>query len=427
MNAAVLEAKNGMRRLAVKCQEVVDDNSLTQAEKKSQLDGMEADLKSFSDTIALWEQAERIAAGGEAGDIKGAAAAEDAAIARAIKSLGRQVVDDEGYKSAAEASRERKRYQFQAELKVPGIMDEGTATGADGFLTGAVGAGIVPNYLPGVVDLRFRKLVIADLFAPGTTTSPLISYLKELSFTNSAAGVAEKGAKPLSDAKFTRVAEQVGKIAHRWKITDEMMQDAAQLASYIENRMIFGLRLKEDSDLLYATGYPSVHGLLSASRVANFQPAITAAGTDANGGATAVIDAVYRQITAVRFNSFVEPDAVLLDPVQWQHVMLGKDANGQYYAGGPFMGAYGNGEYTNVHNFWGLKAVITPAVNDSKITVGGFRECAQLFRRSGITVEMTNSNEDDFNNNLLSGRTELREALAVYRENGFGQVVPTWT
>ncbi|HJQ00086.1 MAG TPA: phage major capsid protein [Jatrophihabitans sp.] len=422
-NAAVQEAKNGMRRLALKAQETVDNTTMTQAEKKVELDKLEVDLKAFSDTIANWEAAERIIKGGDLADVATGAAAEDQAIAIA-KGIGRQVTDSDAYKSAAADLAERKRVGFQVELKTPGVIDEGTAT-ANGFLTGAAGAAVIPNFLPGVVGLRFRTLAIADLFAQGSTTSPLISYLKETAFNNSAAGVAEKGKKPLSDNTFARVAEQVGKIAHIWKITDEMMQDAAQLASYIENRMVFGLRLKEDSELLYAAGYPSVTGLMTLA--ASFQPNINAAGTDANGGATEVIDAVYKQITAVRYNAFVEPDGVLLDPLNWQHVQLGKDANGQYYAGGPFMGQYGNGQYENVYNFWGKKAVVTPAVNDGKITVGGFQECGQVFRRTGITVEMTNSNVDDFENNLLTGRTEMREALVVYRENGFGQVTPTWT
>jgi HK97 family phage major capsid protein len=422
-NAAVVEAKTGMRRLALKAQETVDDAALTQVEKKEALDKLEVDLKAFSDTIALWEQAERLTKGGDLADVAAGAASEEKAIARA-KGIGHQFVDSDAYKNVVMRAYDggRSRFDASVDIKVPGIIDEGT-TFANGFPTGSYGAAVLPDFLP-VVDLRFRKLAIADLFAQGSTTSNQISYLKETAFNNSAAGVAEKAKKPLSDDVVARVIEQVGKIAHIFKLTDEMMQDAAQLVSYIQNRMIFGVHLKEDSELLYGGGYPSVSGLMGRT---GFQTNIAAAGTDALGGATAVIDAVYKQITAIRFNAFVEPDAVLLDPINWQHVQLGKDQNGQYYAGGPFLGSYGNGQASNVHNFWGLRAVVTPAINDGKITVGGFQEGGQIFRRQGVTIEMTNSNVDDFENNLVTGRAEERLALAVYRAGAFGQITPTWT
>ena len=48
-----------------------------------------------------------------------------------------------------------------------------------------------------------------------------------------------------------------------------------------------------------------------------------------------------------------------------------------------------------------------------------------MFNRQGITLEMTNSNVDDFVNNLLTLRAETRFALAVYRPAGFGKVTLT--
>jgi hypothetical protein len=39
---------------------------------------------------------------------------------------------------------------------------------------------------------------------------------------------------------------------------------------------------------------------------------------------------------------------------------------------------------------------------------------------------MTNSNKDDFKNNLILVRAESRSALAVYRPGGFGKVAVTW-
>ena len=141
--------------------------------------------------------------------------------------------------------------------------------------------------------------------------------------------------------------------------------------------------------------------------------------------AVKALEGIFNQITALRSSSFVEPDAVVIHPTDWQTIRLGKDTANQYYGGGPFTGAYGNSGPSNVSELWGLKTVVTTAIAQGTALVGGFQECGQVFRRQGITLEMTNSNVDDFVNNLITLRAEERLALAVYRPAGFGKVTLT--
>jgi hypothetical protein len=54
--------------------------------------------------------------------------------------------------------------------------------------------------------------------------------------------------------------------------------------------------------------------------------------------------------------------------------------------------------------------------------VGNFQVGGQIFRKGGITVEATNSNNDDFVKNLVTIRAEERLLLAIYRPNAFGTV-----
>lgn len=418
--SALLEAKNKMRDLATKAQAVVTDETKTFAERRQELDKIEADIKGFSEQIDMYERAQRLLTGSESAEE--AKSNERGESPTRIKSLGQQVADSEAYQVALDAATGRKRFSASIEAKTVNTIDEGTGL-SGGFPNGMAGPAVVPDFLPGIVDLRFRKLLIADLLAQGSTTSSTISYLKETAFQNNAAGVAEKGKKPQSDNSFGRVQEQVGKIAHIAKMTDEMVQDAPQLVSFVNSRMVFGVRLKEDDAVLNGTGYPSVTGLLQRSGLQ------TAKAIGTSGTATDpvdVIDGVYNQITAIRFGAFVEPDAIVVNPVDWQNIRLAKDANKQYYAGGPFTGAYGNGGYSNVDALWGLRVVITPAIAAGTMLVGGFQESAQLFRRQGVTIEMTNSNVDDFENNLITARAEERLAIAVYRAGGMGTVDIIW-
>ena len=409
--SAVIEAKRAMATLGTKAQEVLKDDSLTNAEKKTRLDGYAADLKGFSDTIALHEQAARLIGGAEApaeAEVKAASKGEH-------RSFSKQVLESGAYKSMLSGS----ATAGQVEVKAAATIDEGIIPAYSGG-SGLAGQLNVPQFLPGIVPLNFQQLTIADLLAQGTTSSTSISYVVEAAFQDLTGTVLEKGAIPQLDLTLTRRQDNVSKIANIAKPTVEMFQDAEQFKAYLENRMVFGVQRKEEDQLLNGTGTaPQITGILQRSGLA------TAVTTAAGLTAVKAMEGIFNQITALRATSFVEPDAIVIHPTDWQTIRLGKDSQGQYYAGGPFTGAYGNGGYTNVADIWGVKAVITTAVAQGTVLVGGFQECGQIFRRSGITLDMTNSNNNDFETDLVTLKAEERLALAVYRPAGFGRVTLT--
>lgn len=412
----VIEAKAGMRELGPKAHAVATDDSLTPAEKMAKLEGYHKDMKAFQDVVAIDESAKRLMSGGEA------APEAKSTSDRKFKSLGRQIVESDAFKTAATST--GKRFSLSTgELgtKVAGTVDEGTSI-TNGQLNGAGGVLALPDYLPGIVDIRFAPLSVAQLFAQGSTTSPLVSYVKEASETQGAAATSEKTKKGQADATFTRVNEQVGKVAAFFKITDEMMQDVDQAESFLTNRLVAQVAREEENEALNGTGYPALAGILGRS---GLQTAINVtSGTIADPMLVAI--AIHQQVTAIRTTAFVEPDAVVINPSDWEKILLARDQNGQFYMGGPFFGAYGQGVPSNVASLWGLRVVQSPRIAAGTALVGGFQEGGQLFRRQGITVEMANQNEDDFVNNLITVRAESRSALAIYRPGAFGKVGVTW-
>ena len=409
--SAVIEAKTAMRTLASKAQEVVKDDTLTNAEKKNTLDKIEADIKGYAETIAMHEQAKRLAAGSDVAEEEKSAPQEQAD----TRSFAQQVIESDGYKSMLSGQSKG----TTVEVKAAATIDEGTIPAFSGG-SGLGGQLVAPELLPGIVGLKFQPLTVADLMAQGTTNSSSISYVIESAFQDLTATVAEKGAKPQLDLTLARRQDNVTKIANVAKVTDEMFQDAAQFQSYLSNRMVFGVKRVEEAQLLNGNGTPpNLQGILNRSGLAT--TVVTAAGLTA----LKAMEGIYNQITALRSTSFVEPDAIVIHPTDWQTIRLGKDSQNQYYAGGPFTGAYGNPGPSNVNQLWGLKAVITTAIAQGTVLVGGFQESAQVFRRQGVTLEMTNSNVDDFVNNLITLRAEERLALAVYRPAGFGKVTLT--
>ena len=93
-------------------------------------------------------------------------------------------------------------------------------------LDGSAGSGgpiVLPHQVPGIVPLPLRPPVVRDLIAPGTTSSNLIQFQKEKTYTNAAAAVAEGGAKPESTLVFETANSPVRKLAHFLPCSTEIL------------------------------------------------------------------------------------------------------------------------------------------------------------------------------------------------------------
>lgn len=269
--------------------------------------------------------------------------------------------------------------------------------------------------LPGVPGLLDQQpLRIAALFAQGTTDGLTVRYIQEDSYTQAATAVAEGASKPAADLSVSEVDATVRKIAVYTKVTEEMADDFSQMQSYVNARLGYMVQALEDNHLLNGSGSSNqIKGIL------NFT------GLQTVSGATSATDALARAIAYVRGANgagFVEPDAVIIHPLDYLNLKLTRDGNNQYQGGGPFFGQYGVGPYSNVGSIWGLPAVITTAIAQGTALTGAFKFAAQIFRRMGLTIESTNSDQDDFIKNLMTIRAEERLALACYKPAAFASV-----
>lgn len=273
--------------------------------------------------------------------------------------------------------------------------------------TGSGGNLIVTDYRPGIVETLFKRLVVADLLASGTTNSTSITYMKETTFTNAAAAVAEGSPKPESTLVFEQVSDLVRKVAHWLPVTDEMLEDVAQIRSYIDARLRLGLSIAEEDQLLNGSGTaPNVEGLLNRSGLTT---ATVRAGSVTNA------EAIFTAMMAVFNASFVMPTGTIMNPANWQTTQLSKDGDGRYYGSGPFAGP-------QAPTLWGFPVVVTPSIVANTGFTGAFNSAAQVFRKGGVTVEASNSHSDFFVRNLTAIRCEERLALAVYRPGAFSKI-----
>ena len=315
-----------------------------------------------------------------AGDEEGDAPMEDTA-----KSLG------ENFVKAAQKNVRGKKFDVVApEFKAASDVQTNPA-GISAFAT---------DLDKNVVTAVREALVIRNLFGAETISGNALTYLVEGAQEGDAAITAEGAKKAqIHFADPTPVTVSLKKLTAFIKESDEYIADYPFLASAINGRLLYALQLKEQNQL--------VADLIATSGIQT-----DTTGFTASTGADALANLIFGAMMDVQTATGYAADAIVLAPKTWQLLRLGQDKNGAYYGGGYFAGAQGK-------QLWGIPVVTSTAVTADQIIVGAFKTCGSVVTKGGITVESTNSDEDDFTKNLMTIRAEERLALAVRRPAGF--------
>lgn len=277
----------------------------------------------------------------------------------------------------------------------------------DTQVVGTVLAPAITDVDTNIVQGLRRRLTIADLLSQGTLSGNAITYFVEGALEGDFTTVAEGATKPqIHYAEPTAVTEALKKIAAYIKESDEMVEDLPFLASAINNRLLYNLGLFEEAQVLNGNGTgTNLRGLLQRSGIQT-----RGATTDAAAGNA---DTIFKAMTDVETATGLPADGIVIHPTDYQTFRLSKDANNQYYGGGFFTGPYGVGGVMEKPPLWGLRTVVTPAIAAGTVLVGAFQQSSTLYRKGGVRVEATNSNENDFITNKTTIRAEERVALAV--------------
>jgi HK97 family phage major capsid protein len=309
------------------------------------------------------------------------------------KSLGEQFTDNDEVKAVLAAGRGK------ASVRVKAIIS-GVSTDTDG----AAGDLIVPQRQPGILSPMTRRLTVRDLLMPGSTTSTSIQYVKETGFTNSAATVAENtGAlKPQSDIKFDIASSAVTTLAHWVLATRQILSDVPQLQSYINGRLMYGLKLVEENQLLMGGGTGTdLNGIYT--QAANYSaPIAITGGTMIDQLRLAILQAHLAELP---------PNGVVMHPSDWTNIELTKTDDGAYLFANPTAIAS--------PTLWGLPIVATQAMTIDKFLVGAFNLGAQIFDRWDADILISTEDSDNFRKNLVTILVEERLALATYRPEAF--------
>lgn len=277
----------------------------------------------------------------------------------------------------------------------------GTVTTGDG----AGGALLWTKRLDGIIGIPQAALNVLDLITIGETDERMVSWVVEVLFQNNAAETAENTTKPQSNFGFDDRDATVRDIAHWTKVTRQTLRDAAAIRSWLDNRMMYGVRRRLQQQVVSGDGTGvNLLGIYN-------QPGIIehVKGTDP------LVEMIHRMITKVRITYMDEPTAVGIHPTDWETVALSKaEGSGIYFYGGPA----GQGPKT----IWGLPVAVSVDFPLGSPAVADFKQ-ASLWVREGVSVQATDTNEDDFINNRVTLRSEMAGAFGVLQPAGIAIAV----
>lgn len=312
------------------------------------------------------------------------------------KTIGQAVIESDAFKDQA---KNLQNMQGAFSVKVGSLHNTVTSNPA------SAGELIVPQRLPGILATPEQRLFLRDLLRWGRTTSNSLEYVREAGFTNNANVVSENpaGTKPESDLTFEQDSAPVVTIAHWIRASKQVLQDASMLQSYIDGRLRYGLKLKEEAQLLKGSGV----GL-------NINGIYTQATAYANPGVTVqhetAIDRLRIALLQVTLAEY-EADGIVLSPIDWATIELTKTTDNAYLFATP-RGLAAPG-------LWGRPVVATQAMDADDFLVGAFQMGAQGWDREDANVTVSNQDRDNFVKNLVTILAEERVGLTVFRPEAF--------
>lgn len=265
-----------------------------------------------------------------------------------------------------------------------------------GRYTNTTGGALVrPQYVD-LVTLPFRPLKLREVVTVINATSPLIEYPRITGYTNNAAFVAEAtdtsgstGVKPESALALALATSVASTIAHWMPITRQALSDSSQLRDLINTFLGNGLDQALEDAMIAGNGTPP-----------NMQGITTLSGTSTQAFVTNVLTTTRKALTKAQTTPiFVEPNAFVMSPQDWEAIDLSADNELRYFYGGP--------SQTGTPRLWGKPVIVSQACVTGTAWTGDLKQLV-LADLQGATMYISDSHASFFIANLLAILMELR-------------------
>ncbi|WP_285244008.1 phage major capsid protein [Pseudarthrobacter sp. fls2-241-R2A-127] len=383
--STIKTARAAISELSTKASQIVDNKSLTNVEKKRQLDRIEADIKEQNAIIALHTQAKMMMAGADS--FNGSAAANGPVLARRGAVVPSFEIPDEALYDGFKSLKGGGGARFEL-----GVI---TKDSAQSIVTEQQ----IPPQLIGLVERRFEPQRLLDLFPTAPMAGPSIEFITHSANSQAATAVAMGGTYPENVLTTTQTTLVAQKLAVQTVVLDELLADFPSFRDYISVEITRQIQDAENNALLNGNGTaPQIRGLLNTSGVL----------TRAAAYGTNDLDTLNAAIADLRSGSqFVEPDLFIIHPSTWASIRTIKDSYGHYLLGNP--------ADEIVPQLWGVPVALTTQIAVGTGILLNTSLAVTAFVRSGVTLEMSNQSGTDFQTGSVRVRAEERLTLGVQR------------
>lgn len=309
-----------------------------------------------------------------------------------VKSIGEKFTESANYKAFSANTRDVRgaRHIVSTKSDSPTVSTVSPAISRNTIAA--------PYQLAGIWGAPEQQLIVENLIPHIPVSSSAVEYLKHTGFTNNAGVVAEGAAKAESTFEFDLATANVVTIAHWTKITEQLAADAPAVTAYINAKMMYGLQLKVDNQIISGTGTSTqLGGFLKSGNHTDYSSAVTIP-TGANLMDFALL--IKTKLDTLGY----PPKVLLLNPADWAGLALLKDTQKRYLLGGP--------AGVTTKSLWGLPVETTASVPSGKYVMADFALGSTIYDRQEVALEIDREG-DDFRKNLLTIRVERRLGLGV--------------
>lgn len=284
-----------------------------------------------------------------------------------------------------------------------GAVTTGFVTGGQKnlSLTDATAVAVVP---PGLRPLG-RPASILDLVDAQATATPSFRFLRQTSRVNRAAVVAPGAVKPQSDYGITPVDRTLQVVAHLSDSIDEYaLADVANLTSFVQAELEYGLGLAVESALFNDTGAAGeLHGIAGES------------GVQVQAYADDLLSTTRRAVTKIEALGY-SGGAFVVSPADLETIDLAT--------------ASGSGEFQNARapfdraeaKLWGVPVVVSTVLEPGEAYLIG-QDSLLIYSDPGAAIRVQwDRVNDDFSRNQIRCRLEGRFEIAVTRPEAIVKV-----
>jgi len=367
--------------------ELDDEERVDLRARMAKIEELREEVKDAAKASAIWGE-------------ENGASEEDIEVTRySQKSMGEQFVESEEFLThKAEGFRGNgAAYVVKAE------PDPITSVGDSSALPGLK----VSERIGTIAPLPSYPTRVLDLIPKLNTSGRVVTYYEEVSETDTMAPVLEGNEKGNFTLDGEEKNESVQVVAAMAAITRQTLSDLPFMAGFINTRMTLRLDKVRENGILVGNGADGqLNGFANRTLSVQAAEADTALGT---------IDGIYKAADKCWTDGGYPATAVVINPIDWQPIVLAKDGNDRYYGTGPFAQAVGP-------SIWGLQVVLSPFQKDN-VLVGAFDAGAMFVRNGGVELRTSDSHADYFKKNKVAVLIEEAAALVVIAPLAFCELL----